>query len=210
VNPIERLKIFRRKFLEGNNYPIRRGVNGTFIFIYINKTAGTSIAKCIGLPKKRHLTVKEVIQIVGQQNFNNAFKFSVVRNPWSKVFSHYKYRVRTNQTELGECQIPFRDWVAKTYGTDKDLFYYNTPKMFMPQVEWLRDKNDSIAVDEIIKFEQLSDSFQKVANIIGIEYPLPQLNQTNKTDYREYYDSVTKKIIETHFEEDIDLFKYSF
>ena len=119
--------------------PVRIGPNGTFVFIHINKNAGTSIGHAIGLPKKQHLTVQEVIEIVGRAQWERAFRFSIVRNPWDKVVSHYNHRVKTNQTGLNDNPLPFKQWVAATYGPAKDARYYDQPKMFQPQVEWLKD-----------------------------------------------------------------------
>lgn len=210
MNWLESVKIIKRRITEGDNYPLRKGKKGNFIFIHINKTAGTSIAKCIGLPKKRHLTAKQIIKITGKKKFDEAFKFAVVRNPWSKVVSHYQYRVRTKQNALGEYPIPFDVWVSKTYGEEKDLKYYDFPKMFMPQVDWLRDDKGIISVNKIIKFEELPEAFDEIAKEIGINSSLPKLNTTNKVDYRAMYDETSKLVIAQHFKEDIELFNYRF
>lgn len=207
---IEDLKILKRRIQEGDNFPLRKSKKGSFIFIHINKTAGTSIANCIGLPKKRHLTVKQVIKIVGEQNFNQAYKFTVVRNPWSKVVSHYQYRVRTNQTNLGEKPIPFKEWVLKTYGPEKDPAYFNFPQMFMPQVDWLKNSQGEICIDKVIKFEELPEAFEEVSEKLGLTTKLPMLNKTVSLDYRKQYDQETKQIIADHFREDIERFHYEF
>jgi len=52
--------------------PLRQGSNGPFIFIHINKTAGTSIGRAIGLPIKEHLTATEVIARIGIDRWNAA------------------------------------------------------------------------------------------------------------------------------------------
>lgn len=136
-------------FIKPSNYPLQQGTIKKIIFIHINKTGGTSIAQTIGSVTnkhsaiahnvgwalKKHLTVKEVISIVGKNKFDNAYKFTVVRNPWSKVVSHYKFRVMKNHTKMQENPIPFIEWVTCTFGVNKNPFYYTNTNMFMPQVE---------------------------------------------------------------------------
>lgn len=196
------------------DYPLRKGMKHKFIFIHINKTGGLSVANAIGLPEKRelkrHMTVMDVINIIGQKKFDSAFVFTTVRNPWSKVVSHYKYRVKTNQCKMAENQISFKDWVKCTYGPNKDPFYYNTPKMFSQQVEWLKNKEGKIVVKNIIKFENLAEDYKKIAEIIGTTPELPHINATRKDDYRTYYNEETKQIIADWFAEDIKLFRYTF
>jgi hypothetical protein len=190
-------------------YPLQK-INGhDVIFIHINKTGGTSVLNVLNLSKS-HLTAKEVIGIVGEYKFKSSFKFAAVRNPWDKVVSHYKYRIQTNQTNLGTNTIPFSEWVEKTYGKNKDSFYYDKPKMFQPQVEWLKNQQDKIDINEIMKFEDLNSEFKRVAEILGLRISLPHLNETNRVNYRDYYDSETQAIIALWFAEDIRLFKYEF
>lgn len=196
-----------------HNSPIIKGRRRSYIFIHINKTGGTSVVNVVGAPSKkykRHLTVKEIIDMVGQENFRKAYRFSIVRNPWDKVVSHYNYRTRTNQTKMKEDPIPFIDWVICTYGDAKDGFYYDNPKMFQPQVEWLRDYNGNIAVDSIIKFERLSEGFQEIAKIIGVNGNLPHLNKSSRGNYRNYYDRETINIVYNWFHDDVELFRYKF
>lgn len=188
--------------------PLRRG---NFVFIHINKTGGTSVARAIGLPKKRHLTTKEVIEIIGVEKWNNAYSFAFVRNPWDKVYSHYKYRCKTNQTKLGEQPIPFKEWVLKTYGPEKDTFYYDLPKFFMPQVDWLLDEKDDLSVSFTGRFEALNDDFETVRAQLGIKNELPKLNATSKgKHYSEAYDQETRDVIGDWFKKDIELWGYSF
>ena len=54
---------------------------------------------------------------------------------------------------MADDHISFKEWVKVTYGNPKDQFYYNNPRMFAPQIEWLKDKNGLIVVNNILKFE---------------------------------------------------------
>jgi hypothetical protein len=192
------------------NSPLRNGPNGSYIFIHINKTGGTSIAKAIGLPEKKHLTAEQVITQIGERAFNDAFVFAVVRNPWSKVVSHYKYRVKTNQTAMKTNPIDFNEWVKCTYGPEKNLFYYDQPTRFQPQLSWLKNSSGELVVPHIIRFEKLSEEFKPIALKLGLQTELPHLNATKKESYTTYYNPESQQIIANWFKEDIAYFNYVF
>ena len=205
------LRIFKKKIILLVDPIIRTAPNHKFIFIHINKTGGTSIGKAIGLRRKRHLTVSQIISKIGEQRFSNTFVFCVVRNPWDKVLSLYKYRVKTNQTNMRDNHISFNEWVKQTYGKEKNIFYYNKPLMFAPQSDWLKDKNGNLRVDKVLKFESLSDDFQDLTTFLGYNSKyLGKENSTEKVNYKNFYDESSRKIIEEWFSEDIKLFNYSF
>jgi len=204
------LKWRMSKLLHIKPHPLRHGRNGTFIFIHINKTAGTSIGNAIGLPIKHHQTAREVIAKIGRDKWNEAYKFTLVRNPWDKVVSHYEYRRKRNKTGLASNEIPFPEWVRKTYGPDKDPLFYNNPKAFQPQVEWLKDDKGEISIDFIGKFESIDEDFRQIRNAIGVDADLPHLNASKRPGYQHYYDDETRKIVEQWFHEDIERFGYRF
>ncbi len=204
------LKRWLSKVLHIKPAPLRQGSNGPFIFIHINKTAGTSIGNAIGLPIKHHRTAREVIARIGKDKWNTAYKFTLVRNPWDKVVSHYEYRRKRNKTEVASRNIPFSDWVKKTYGQEKDLFYYNNPRAFQPQVEWLKDDEGKISIDFIGKFETINEDFDQIKKAIGLEAELPHLNPTKRDGYQSYYDDETREIVTHWFREDIEVFGYRF
>lgn len=204
------LKKLFYKLLHKKPIPLRQGKNGPFIFIHINKTAGTSVGRAIGLPVKDHLMATEVIARIGMDAWDQAFKFTVVRNPWDKVVSHYEYRRKKNKTEIATRGIPFSEWVIKTYGSDKDAFYYNNPRSFQPQVEWLKDSAGRVSMDYVIKFESLNEGFNHVKSVIGLDVTLPHLNASKRATYQSYYDEETHAIVAHWFREDIKAFGYGF
>ncbi len=150
------------------------------VFVHINKTAGTSVANALGIPS-RHLTALEHIEDLGQKRWQSRFKFTFVRNPWDKVASHYHYRVKTNQTGLGDRSVPFNEWVRLAYG-DCDPKFDDNPKMFMPQVKWMSDAEGRILVDFIGRFESLDDDFSEICRRIGRRASLPHLLKSSRGD----------------------------
>lgn len=183
--------------------------NQNFVFIHINKTGGMSIGKALGLVEKRHFTALEYKDHLSIRRWNKRFKFSIVRNPWDKVVSQYFHRVKTNQTGLGDNLIDFQKWVKLTYG-EQNPKYYDDPKYFIPQLNWLTNEKGEIIVDFVGRFENLENDFQLICERIGRHVDLPFVNKSEHREYQFYYDDTTKEIVRKWFEKDIDLFNYSF
>ncbi len=177
-----------------------------FIFIHINKTGGSSIEKALKIPFE-HKTALEKIEEIGREQWESKLAFTVVRNPWDKVVSHYHYRVQTNQTDLGVRPVGFKDWVRLTYG-NKDPFYYDIPKMFMPQSDWITDHDGQIIVEFICRFENLNDDFNHVCKKLGKTVSLPHIKASKRGHYRDYYDEETVEIVARWFKKDIKTFAY--
>ena len=190
-------------------YTVHRG---EFLFVWINKTAGLSVTRALGIDKNlyNHYTAMELREILGNDKFSSMYKFCFVRNPWDKVFSEFRYRIWTSQNELTE-DANFTDWVRSTY-VEKDPKYHDWPKMFLPQLEWLTDEKGHIAVDFIGMLENLHYDFDKISTAIKIvNQSLPHENRSRENkSYRSYYDKETKDIVEKVFKADIEFFGYKF
>ncbi len=189
-------------------YALRYRYFDNFIFIHINKTGGSSIEKALKLPFE-HLTALEKIEEVGREKWEQKYTFAVVRNPWDKVVSHYHYRVQTNQTDLATKPVEFRDWVRLAYAKN-DPMYYDNPKMFMPQFDWIADQDGQILVDYVCRLEDIDEDFRAVCCRIGKTVRLPHVKTSERGQYREYYDQETIEIVANCFERDIDSFGYRY
>lgn len=179
-----------------------------YVFIHINKTGGSSIEHALSLCFE-HKTARQKRAELGERRWREAFKFSFVRNPWDKVASHYFYRVKTNQTGLGDNPIPFNEWVELAYGR-RDPRYHDKPRMFMPQSEWLCDEEGRLMVDFVGHFENLESDFAVVCDRIGVNASLPHLKRSGNHDYRRLYDDHTRDIVARVFASDLERFGYSF
>ena len=179
-----------------------------FIFIHINKTGGSSIEKALNIPPE-HLTALEKIEELGRKNWERRFSFTVIRNPWDKVVSHYHYRVQINNIDLSVRPIGFKEWVKRTYGI-QDVFYYDNPKMFMPQSDWITDHNGRVLVDFVCRFENLDDDFSYVCEKLRKSTNLPHIKASKRGKYGNYYDEETIEIVARWFSKDIERFGYCF
>lgn len=178
------------------------------VFVHINKTGGSSIEAALGLPFQ-HRTALELRRALGPRRWERRFSFAFVRNPWSRVASHYAYRVQTNQTGLGDGRTGFTEWVRLAYG-ERHPRFHDQPKMFQPQLDWITDEEGSIIVDYIGRFERLREDFAAVCARIGRTATLPHLKSSRGKDYRRLYDDETAEIVARWFARDIARFDYTF
>lgn len=180
----------------------------SFVFIHINKTGGTSVAHALRIPFE-HRTALEKRAELGPKRWSRRFKFAFVRNPWDKVVSHYSYRTRTNQMQMGAQPVDFNDWVRLSYGEQRPT-YYDKPRMFMPQLRWLCDAHGELLVDFVGRFEQIEHDFHAICQCLGRTASLPHLKPSPREDYRSYYAPDTLAIVAEWFADDIERFGYRF
>lgn len=178
------------------------------LFVHINKTAGSSIERALGLPFQ-HRTARELRKLVGRKRWNECFTFAFVRNPWDKVVSHYHFRVKTDQTGLGNRHLDFNEWVMRAYG-DRDPRYYDEPRMFMPQVDWISDESGETMVDFVGRFERLEEDFAELCRRIGRSAELPHVKSSDRPGYRQIYSEPAARVIRRHFAPDIRRFEYEY
>ena len=105
--------------------------------------------------------------------------------------------------------ISFTDWVARIF-VEQDPAYYRSPKMFMPQMDWITDAEGKVVVDRLIRFENLEAEFQAIMQELGRTAPLPHLKKTQRRAYPEYYDEASIEMVRAWFARDIEHLGYSY
>lgn len=210
LNFIKRAKRQLQASLAIKPSPLQHVDGRPFIFVHINKTGGTSVGNAIGLALKNHQTAKEIIKRIGQEPWESAFKFTFVRNPWDRIVSLYKYRLKKNKTQLATRNLSFEQWVDLTIGAQQDTFYYDNPKSFQPQVDWLKDQQGAICIDVIGRFEHINSDFDKISKELGLNAQLPHLNASSRVPYPSFYNSQSRETVARWYHEDIQAFNYQF
>ncbi len=179
-----------------------------YVFIHINKTGGSSIEKALGM-RLDHGTALEKYRQLGDKAWQKKYKFTIVRNPWDKVVSHYHYRVLTNQTGLKDKSISFDEWLQLCY-VDRNPQFFDQPKMFQPQTQWLVDEQGELLVDFVGRFENLEVDFQRVCQSLNLKLALGHKKKSKRGSYRDYYSSNSRDLIADIFASDIQIFDYNF
>ena len=76
--------------------------------------------------------------------------------------------------------------------------------------------NDKIAINKVVKFEQLNTELKQVYDHLGLDFEeFKKIGKARETvkknhDYTQEYNDDTKKIIENFYKKDLELFKYDF
>ena len=135
---------------------------------------------------------------ISSEIYDNFFKFAVVRNPYSRFVSRYNYMKSTNTLK----ELSFPEFLKK---------HVELSLIADQQYRFLLNKNGKIGVNKIIKFENINEEmteFSKANNLKLSKFK--KLNISTTENYKDYYDTDTKKIVEDFCKEDLEFFNYSF
>ena len=194
----------------------------SFLFVHIPKTAGNSIQSVLrdysedqllalrkeqdgierfGLrnPKykiKKHSTLSEYRDALGDKQFRNLFKFTCVRNPWDRMVSYYFTPTQNPETRNLK---KFRGIISQAVSV----------------TDYLRlddDDPDPFGnVDYLMRFENLTDDFRAVCSQLEISpATLPRYNRSSREHYSKYYDDELREFVRTRFASEIERFNYTF
>jgi len=202
------------------------------IHVHIPRTAGSSIEDVLfNSGRADHRSIHDYRkQCVRHSKFEKYFKFTFVRNPWSKMVSHFIRNCinRPPKTFEGEYQPRFKDWIEHlpVPGTARGRSYNKLSFKTCNQLGWLCDERwkDNIApeewkldVDFVGRFENLEEDWDFISQKINLNSKLSHcrpgiLNDENlyPGDYREYYDDETIEIVCQRYKDDINFFNYEF
>jgi hypothetical protein len=155
-----------------------------------------------------NLADNEEIKKDSELIFNSLFKFSAVRNPWSRAVSLYFRREGVKIKDL----MTFDEFCTQHFYASDTCYY---PTLHKNQYDWLSDENGVNLMDYVYKVEQFSSAVKEIQNLTEGKLVLTD-SQENRNpdsrskDYRKLFNDKTRKIIEKRFEKDIDYFKYTF
>lgn len=195
-----------------------------FLFIHIQKTAGTSIEvalasvtpdavrrfddipECRDPLKNRHLFAADLKKYLDDEIWNSYYKFAFVRNPWARLVSWYNMCVERPTT-------PFM-WLvkreAKTFDDFLSLSQWRAQRTTFNQADYISDPAGNLIVDFVGRFERVNSDFRVICDRLNIDVKLPHKNRSTPTDYRMYYRDGTRKAVAERFARDIEMFGYSF
>lgn len=203
------------------------------VFLWIPKTAGTSITKALekhnflvlyntasvafyfpqcGGVSFAHMSYTELLkQNYITSNFDaTSFKFTFVRNPYDRAVSIYEYFIRLKRIEPTFTFKQFTELMKnKEYqyvglASDENFSHCNK------QSSYLYDGNNKLIADYVGKVENIDTDFKEICDHLKINENLDHLNKSSRKNLDHYYsdDKIIKNVYEA-YEEDFDNFKYT-
>lgn len=199
------------------------------VFIHIPKCAGTTIEKMLGTctareffsPKKvpnlstlttpQHMTLIE-LKAALQIDWSNYYTFSVVRNPYSRFVSEYKYRKNMYQKSKKPEHNPgtFSSFVD-SLNMESQARILRFDAHLETQSRFVKNENGIIDPSiEIFKFENLAPCWNILQQKTGVVYGnhLWSMRSNDETPYQEFYTPEIKQIVYNFYKEDFDNFGY--
>lgn len=203
------------------------------VFVHIPKTAGMSVERyfleilgldeeqrpqlllrpnndpALGPPRLAHLKAADYVGCghISEIDFNRYFRFSVVRNPWDRLVSMYRYLGHAKKTDFSD--FVFNRFYPKLW---REMSYF-----VRPQVDFIYDSSGRLLVNEILRFESLEEGFAKIRERLGLPASeLPRVNTSyqrpgkKNPPYQTYYKAETRLWVSELYRSDIERFGYSF
>ena len=186
-----------------------------FLFLHLPKTGGTSINKFFNdkFDNNKRDFGHPYLSEYKCNNFDDYFKFTIVRNPYDRLVSAFFYMKEYSKFQS---DINFR----KKWKLEHDTFESfvieklpiivgnkNTrPRHFKPQVDF-----GTAGLDYIGSFVTMQDDMNFICDEIGIDrQDLPHVNSSNHKRYDEYYNEELLNIVKTLYLEDFNNYEHLF
>jgi hypothetical protein len=202
-----------------------------FLFIHIDKSAGTSIQRALephAYPVthsrlRRRLTwlgklnrlglyraaeFPEHVHAAGVKNclppalYGKLFKFAFVRNPWDRLVSRYAQLLRNPE------KTPRHQ--GKALAGFEEFVQWEIQRNKDHQHVYVCDAGGKLIVDFIGRFERLEEDFGDVCQHLKVNASLSKTNTSKHDSYQGYYTPATRKLVAEHYRRDIELFGYEF
>jgi len=203
------------------------------IFVHIPKTAGMSIERGFldqlglgsggraqlllrpnkdsqkGPPRLAHLSASEYVDLghLSRESFEQYYKFAVVRNPWDRMVSLFRYLGDAKTTEFNS--FVFNRFYRRLW---QDMYWF-----VRPQSDFITHSDGTVLVDDVLRFEALASGYESVSRRFEFAQPaLPHVNQSMRKErasarpYQTYYRDATRRWIGELYAEDIERFGYQF
>lgn len=198
----------RRAQAEQSFARLKSVLDKPYFFVHVNKCGGTSVAAALNIAQL-HGSVKTMIKLFGPGFFASRKAFSVVRRPYERMCSLYRYRVKRNEAEFNGRTLELNEWVYRAVKLQDPQFVLGE-EMMKPALDWMVDSAGNNLVDLVVQLENIEEDWGKIQALTGCKAELPRMNATRSTPETSIaaLSSESREIIEDFFDVDFDTFGY--
>jgi hypothetical protein len=207
-----------------------------YLFVHIPKTGGTAMATALearamkddiligDTPKAqkrkrrlkdiktagrlwKHSTLADIDGLICPDEFDQFFIFTLVRNPWDRMVSYYRWLRMQNFDHLAVRLAHQLDFA--TFLNDPRI---RTAISGAPYGSYLRDCSGTERHTHFIRLEHLAEDMAPLEAHLGFCLDeIPQVNASERErNHRDHYDHATRDVVAELCREDIARFGYSF
>lgn len=182
-------------------------------FIHIPKTGGQSIIRLFDFKRDQshfygHYSINQIKEKI---NLDHFYKFSFVRNPFDRLLSDFSFRPQNGPflKTLKLNQYNFENFIHKLYQYQIiNLTHFDTTKANLnPQSDFITSQTN---LDFLGRFENFQNDLNFLLQKFNIHKPICHANKSKHLNYKNYYSSTTKKIVEIMYEVDLNKYNYQF
>jgi len=195
------------RYLLGGFGDLTRGKR--IVFLAINKTGSSSLWTWMDEQRVPYLMNRyredeaRKLRIIAEVKRKGIPCFTVVRNPWSRAVSSWKW----NMQEKGLAPCSFEEFLRMPLAGMTEQQRFHT----LPQWRHVADENGEVAyLAHIGRLENIAATREWLAATLGLPRgdALPHLKKSSSDDYRQHYTPATRALVAETFRRDFELFGY--
>ena len=208
-----------------------------FIFVHIPKNAGTTATKILstytywsdlelggtkfgeslapiyanrfGIGK--HTRAETIRNILGEQVWDRSFKFALVRDPFARTFSIFRFLRQWKDWPNSHIMNDFTTF--ESFVTSKFFLESSGPDgMFNPQFTWVTNMNGNIVLNHVGKVENMSDSFRILNEASNLSISINKIERINESgaadEHQAAYTDAARAVVMKRYQRDFVLFGY--
>jgi hypothetical protein len=179
------------------------------VFLAINKTGSSSLWTWMDEHKVPYLMNRyredeaRKLRIIAEVRHKQLPCFTVVRNPWSRAVSSWKWCMQ----EKGLAPCSFEEFLRIPLERMTEQQRFHT----LPQWRHVADEHGRIDyLSHLGRLENLGATRDWLADTLGLPRPgeLPHLKKSGSDDWRQHYTPATHALVAETFRKDFELFGY--
>jgi hypothetical protein len=179
------------------------------VFLAINKTGSSSLWTWLDQHRVPYLMNRyredeaRKLRIIAEVRRKRLPCFTVVRNPWARAVSSWKW----NMQEKGLAPCSFEEFLRMPLAGMTEQQRFHT----LPQWRHVADEHGAVDyLAHVGRLEDIGATRDWLADTLGLPRgeALPHLKQSSSDDYRQHYTPATRALVAETFRRDFDLFGY--